>query len=78
MFVLSKHKLAVLVTSPAEVMGSIMKENINTGETTSTESKRQGREIEKRERWLGLEADAGIRREERELAALSPACLPRT
>lgn len=48
---LSKHKLAVLVTFPAELMGYIMKENINIGKkkkNTSTENKRQTREIEKK------------------------------
>lgn len=49
-FVLSKHERGVLVTSAAEPIGSIMKESINTGENTSTESKRQGREVEKRGR----------------------------
>lgn len=43
MFALSKHKPAVLVTSPIEPKGSIMKENISTSENTSAGSKRQGR-----------------------------------
>lgn len=54
--------------SPAEPMGSIMKENINMGENTSTASKREGGK-EKRERQQGREADAGNCGEERELAA---------
>lgn len=43
MFALSKHKLAVLVTSLTEPKDSVMKENISMGENTSAESKRQGR-----------------------------------
>lgn len=40
-FVLSKHKLLVLVTSPAEPMGSTAKENINMGVNTSTVGKKK-------------------------------------
>lgn len=50
MFALSKHKLAVLVTSPTEPKGSIMKENISMSENTRAGSKRQGRGEEKKKR----------------------------
>lgn len=38
-FVMSKHKLAVFVTSPPELKGSIMKENINIGQAQSVKGK---------------------------------------
>lgn len=47
-FGLSTHKLGVLVTSLAEPMGSIMKENINMGENPSTVRKREGRGRERK------------------------------
>lgn len=58
--VLSKHKLVVLVTSPAEPIGSIMKRNINMGENKSRARKRERREVERERDSKAREADAGI------------------
>lgn len=42
-FVLSKHNMAVLISSPEE-KGSIMKEKLNMGESKSMVREREGRE----------------------------------